>query len=280
MKSPELTIKFYGARGSIPISDPAYQEFGGNTTCISIKNNMNNRLAILDAGTGIRILGKEILSKEGQLEFDYITILFSHFHWDHILGFPFFNPAYDPNSKITIMAMGKNWPVKDLKEIFAVTMQSEYFPLKIDDMHAQIDFLMPGKDMMILGESKVVAYRHSHPGGAYSFRIEWFDKVLTICTDIEHGDTIDQHVVELAKDADLLIHDGQYTTEELITKKGWGHSSYEQALSVAEQAGCKQLVITHHDPDHDDDFLRQMENSCQQKFSNSIFARERMEIVI
>lgn len=275
---PELKIKFYGTRGSIPISDLDFQEFGGNTTCISMMGNVDKRIAILDAGTGIRKLGKEISSPGNKLNCNDITIFFSHFHWDHILGFPFFSPAYEPKRRITIMAMGKNWPINNLREVFDVAMHSEYFPVKLDDMRAQIDFLMPGKDIEIFGNSKVIAYKHNHPGGAYSYRVEWFDKVWTICTDIEHGETIDQNVVELARGADLLIHDGQYTSEELKTKKGWGHSSYDQALLVAEEAECKQLIITHHDPDHNDDFLKQMEEKCQQRFPNSLLAREGMEI--
>ncbi|MFC2124212.1 MBL fold metallo-hydrolase [Bacteroidota bacterium] len=278
--NPEVRIKFYGTRGSIPVSDPDFQEFGGNTTCISIKGNLENRIGILDAGTGIRKLGKEILSPDNPLECNEIIILFSHFHWDHILGFPFFNPAYDPDRIITIMAMGENLPVKDLRDIFDVAMQSEYFPVNLDDMNAKIDFLMPGKDMENIWDTKITSYKHNHPGGAYSYRFERNDKVWTICTDIEHGETIDQNVVELAKGADLLIHDGQFTAEELKRKKGWGHSSCDQAISVAEQAGCKQLIITHHDPDHDDQFLRDMEIKCKDILPNCEFAREGMEIVI
>ena len=136
---PELKIKFYGTRGSIPISDLDFQEFGGNTTCISMMGNVDKRIAILDAGTGIRKLGKEISSPGNKLNCNDITIFFSHFHWDHILGFPFFSPAYEPKRRITIMAMGKNWPINNLREVFDVAMHSEYFPVKLDDMRAQID---------------------------------------------------------------------------------------------------------------------------------------------
>jgi ribonuclease BN (tRNA processing enzyme) len=101
-----------------------------------------------------------------------------------------------------------------------------------------------------------------------------------ICTDIEHGDAIDPNVVALSQGADLLIHEAQYTGEELKTKRGWGHSSYEQALQVAERAGAKMLAITHHDPDHDDEFLRRMERECQQRFRACVLARERMEIAL
>ena len=277
---PEVIIRFYGTRGSIPVSDQDFQEFGGNTTCISVKESNEKRIGIFDAGTGIRKLGKEILSPESGLECEESAILFSHFHWDHILGFPFFNPAYEPDRKIKIMAMGENLPIKDLRDIFDVAMQSEYFPVNLDDMKAAIDFLMPGKDLKSFWNTKITSYKHNHPGGAYSFRFESNDKVWVICTDIEHGETIDQNVVALAKGADLLIHDGQYTSEELERKKGWGHSSYEQAISVAEHAECKRLIITHHDPDHDDQFLRGMEKKAKDIFPDCEFAREGMEIIL
>jgi ribonuclease BN (tRNA processing enzyme) len=124
----------------------------------------------------------------------------------------------------------------------------------------------------------VIANKHKHPGGAFGYRIEREGKVFVFCTDVEHGDEIDQNVVRLAEQADLLVHEAQYTTEELKDKKGWGHSSYEQAIQVAEMAGVKQLAITHHDPDHDDDFLTRIEKECQQRYKDCFLAREQMEI--
>lgn len=105
-------------------------------------------------------------------------------------------------------------------------------------------------------------------------------KVLVYCTDIEHGECIDPQIVELARDADMLIHDGQYTPEELPSHKGWGHSSWEQAIEVAERANVKQLIVTHHDPDHDDAFLRDVEKKCQARFPNTVFAREKTQVII
>jgi ribonuclease BN (tRNA processing enzyme) len=121
--------------------------------------------------------------------------------------------------------------------------------------------------------------KHKHPGDAYSYRFEGPDgKVLVYCTDIEHGESIDPRIVELARGADVLIHDGQYTPEELPRFCGWGHSSWAQAVEVAEQAGVGQLVITHHDPDHDDTFLLDVERQCQARFPDTVLAREKMEI--
>ena len=153
--------------------------------------------------------------------------------------------------------MGQGRTIGNLREIFEVQMQAQYFPVQLDRMGASFEFLHIDKaSEHFTGVNNtittVIANRHNHPGGAYGYRVERAGKVLVFCTDIEHGDTIDQNVVELARAADLLVHEAQYTTEELKTKKGWGHSSYDQVLQVAEMAGVQRLVITHHDPDHDD----------------------------
>jgi ribonuclease BN (tRNA processing enzyme) len=124
----------------------------------------------------------------------------------------------------------------------------------------------------------ITAQKLNHPGGSYGFRIERNGKVLVICTDLEHGDQIDPLVVKLAQGADLLVHDAQYTAEELPLRKGWGHSSYDQAMQVAEMSGAKRLALTHHDPEHDDEFLLRLERLCQERFKECLVAREGMEL--
>ena len=278
-----MIIKFFGVRGSIPVCNANYQAFGGNTTCIQIRLKDTNNIAILDAGTGIRDLGKEYLQSDHHQ--DQIFIAFSHFHWDHIQGFPFFGPAFIKGQKINILAMGEEREQKNLKDIFRVQMREVYFPVQLDKMGANFNFMLLNKDMEIFKsperDSKptiVIANKHNHPGGAFGYRIEREGKVFVFCTDIEHGDEIDQNVVRLAENADLLVHEAQYTSDELKDKKGWGHSSYEQAIQVAEMAEVKQLAMTHHDPDHDDDFLSKMEKECQMRFKDCFLAREQMEI--
>jgi ribonuclease BN (tRNA processing enzyme) len=128
--------------------------------------------------------------------------------------------------------------------------------------------------------SVVTAQKHNHPGGAYSFRFERKGKVLVVCTDVEHGEQIDSRLVELARGADLLVHDAQYTAEELQNRRGWGHSSFDQAMQVAEMAGVKSLALTYHDPEHDDEFLLRIEKLCQERLPNALLAREGMEISI
>jgi len=275
-----MKLKFYGTRGSIPVCDPGFQHFGGNTTCFQITFTDTNRVAIIDAGTGIRRLGRD-LRAVGHKQ-DRIVIAFSHFHWDHIQGLPFFAQAYDPEQKITLLTLGKNQAIRNLREVFEVSMQSHYFPVQLDRMGADFEFLQvadPSKYFTVNNiPTKVTAQRHSHPGGAFSFRVERSGEVLVVSTDVEHGDEIDPQLIELAKGADLLVHDAQYTPEELQRRRGWGHSSYEQAIELAELADVKRLALTHHDPDHDDEFLLRMEKVCQERFPNCVLAREGTEI--
>jgi phosphoribosyl 1,2-cyclic phosphodiesterase len=274
-----MRIKFYGVRGSIPVCGREFQRYGGNTTCMRIYREDVNRIVIIDAGSGIRNLGKEIINQG--INQSVINILFSHFHWDHIQGFPFFSPAYKKNQKIGILVMGKERKIKNLKEIFSLPMQKEYFPVELETMGAKFDFLTYGDKETFYG-AKVTAVPqfHKYRGGSYGFRIEDMVVSLVICTDLEHINGIDENIVNLAKDADLLIHDGQYTADEYKKHKGWGHSSWEQAVEVAIRAKVKRLIITHHDPDHNDDFLDSLEKKCQEIFPNSIFAKEGMEVSV
>ncbi|MHC1730321.1 MAG: MBL fold metallo-hydrolase [Syntrophobacteraceae bacterium] len=272
-------IKFYGVRGSIPVCSAGFQEFGGNTSCILLEGP--KRTVILDAGTGIRDLGKEMI-QDAHLGIDRPCYLaFSHFHWDHIQGLPFFVPAYDSRRTFTISAIGREHRGKDLRSIFETQMQEEYFPVSLEGMGAKFVFLHNPDSQMSFEEAFVRVVKHNHPGGAYSYRFQDADgKIIVYCTDIEHGDSIDSRIVELSRDADVLIHEAQYTPEELPRFKGWGHSSWTQAVEVAERARVNRLIITHHDPDHDDAFLCEVEKKCQERFPNTVLARERMEILI
>ena len=178
-----------------------------------------------------------------------------------------------------MIALGDDRGITDLREVFATQMQSRYFPVGLEEMGAQFNFLLQDKESLIdYYDADVYTHRLNHPGGSYGYRIELEGQILVICTDVEHGDQIDEGVVEFARDADLLIHEAQYTTEELASHKGWGHSSFEQAIEVAERSGAKQLIMTHHDPDHDDQFLREIEKKCQSRFPNCSLARENVEI--
>ncbi len=274
-----MRVKFYGTRGSIPICDKDFQEFGGNTTCVALFREEQDDIVVFDSGSGIRNLGKELMEKTF-FPNQRIIIGFSHFHWDHIQGFPFFDPAYDSTKEILLVAYGEKLTINDLKEVLSRQMENTYFPIKLENMGAKFDFDLRKIKEAIFPDGRVLVNSHNHPGGAQGYRVETNNKVVVFCTDVEHGTDIDENVVKLAKDADILIHEAQYTPEELPNFKGWGHSSWEQAIEVAERANVKRLYLTHHDPDHDDAFLRKVEKQCQKRFPNCFLAREGTEVHI
>lgn len=268
-----MKVTFYGTRGSTPVAGPDYTQFGGNTSCILITFS-TGMVAILDAGTGIRKLGDDLLAASHE-QYDNIYIVLSHTHWDHIIGFPFFKLAYEPRQHLTIAICGKERMSKDLESIFSAQMQSDYFPVPLEKMGASFDFWQPDITTYTHPTGiKLEALKYNHPGSAYGYRFMEGRKTLVYCTDLEHGDEIDPNVVSLSRNADLLIHDAQYTSDELMVKKGWGHSSWKQAVEVAEQAGVKKLALFHHDPEHNDTFLSNLERECQKRFKRSFFAKE------
>jgi phosphoribosyl 1,2-cyclic phosphodiesterase len=270
-----MKLKFYGTRGSIPICEQKFQKYGGNTTCVALCDETD--IYIFDAGTGIRNLGLEYFSNKNSCNTN-IILAFSHFHWDHIQGFPFFLPAYDPNREVTIATFGRREKYFDLKAIFENQMRKEFFPVPLEEMGAKLNFIQEEDEIYETGNTKIISAEHSHPGGAYSYRIETSGKVIVYVTDVEHSDGIDQRVVDIAQDADILIHEAQYTPEELEQHKGWGHSSWMQAIEVAKLANVKKLFITHHDPDHDDDFLDNIERECKKLFPNVELAKDNLEV--
>ena len=270
-----MKIKFYGTRGAIPVCHKDFLEFGGNTTSIKIIRD-NGRIAILDAGSGIRNLGKDLLQED--VDQRDLFIAFSHFHWDHIQGFPFFEPAYNPDLVINILALGRDREITNLEGIFKEQMESQYFPVPMKNMGAKFNFLQVNRNKLTINDAVLKVIKQNHPGGSYGYRMEDNDKSLVILTDLEHGESVLPEIVEFCKGADLLVHEAQYTNEMLARYRGWGHSSYDQAMEVAERAGVKKLVMTHHDPDHNDAFLTRIEKECQQRLPNCVLARENMEI--
>jgi len=272
-----MKVIFYGTRGSVPVSDREFVRVGGNTPSLLV-TFASGRVAILDAGTGIRNLGKDLLARSHE-QFDNLFVALSHTHWDHIQGFPFFKLAYDPRRHFTIAMCGKGRRAEKLENLFGMQMQSEFFPTRLEKMGAGMTFWAPEVTHYTTpGGVSVTASKQNHPGDSYGYRFEDEGKTLVYCTDVEHEDGIDPSIVALARDADLLIHDAQYTPEELQEKKGWGHSSWEQAVAVAEQAGARKLALFHHDPEHTDSLLLKVEEDCRQRFPEAFLAREGAEI--
>lgn len=274
-----MEVKFYGTRGSIPVADRDFIQAGGNTSCVLVRFD-SGEIAVLDAGTGIRKLGDDLLAETGT-HYNDIFIGLSHTHWDHIQGFPFFKPAYDPTRRLIISLCGKKEKARDLGSIFAAQMQRDYFPVSFDNLSADISFWQTDRQAYITKSGAVItADEHQHPGSAFGYRLEDKGKAVVYCTDVEHASGIDERVVKFARGADLLIHDAQYTKEELQCKKGWGHSSWEQAIEVAEKAGVGRLMLFHHDPEHTDQFLMDQEEEYRRDYPFISLAREGVSIKI
>ncbi len=274
-KSVNMKVTFYGTRGSVPVSDRDFLVYGGNTACVLVTFD-DGRILILDSGTGIRKLGSD-LKKMGYP--DDIFIALSHTHWDHIQGFPFFTPVYNPSRNIIISICGRKDEITTLESVFVKAIQTDYFPVPLAKMGAHFVFHnLAEYDFELPNGARIQAQKHNHQGAAFSYRIDYRGKTLAYCTDVEHENGIDPNLVRIAEGADLLIHDAQYTPAELGNKKGWGHSSWIQAVEAARLSGAGRLALFHHDPDHNDDFLSEIEQRCREQHSSAFMAREGMTV--
>jgi phosphoribosyl 1,2-cyclic phosphodiesterase len=269
-----LRVKFWGTRGSIATPGPRTARYGGNTACIEVR--YGEHILVLDTGTGIRELG-ETLVKEFAGRPIRAHIFISHTHWDHIQGFPFFIPAYMPGNNLYLYSV--RGAGKPLEKVFRGQMDADYFPVPLASMQAHLHFHeMTGP--VEIGPLTVSFEYLNHPGLAIGFRVRVQDKTLVYVSDHEPfyrmqpgelGEREERKIIEFSRDADLLIREAQYTEDEYPKKKGWGHSTIDDALRTAAEAGVRRLVLIHHDPTHDDDFLDRMMETCRQRIEASKF---------
>jgi CheY-like chemotaxis protein/phosphoribosyl 1,2-cyclic phosphodiesterase len=272
-----MLVRFWGTRGSIATPGPSTNRYGGNTSCVEVVTNSGKRL-ICDSGTGARPLGAELLaSATGPLE---ATILLSHTHWDHIQGFPFFAPLFIPGNRITVC--GPKGAHASLPDVLAGQMEYTYFPVELQQLGAQIEYRDLSEGVHEVEGVRVTAQFLNHPAVALGYRIEADGvSVLYLCdhepyweplwrSDVAPGtlDAIlhdgDRRHAAFMQNADIVIHDCQYTPEEYPAKKNWGHSTYSYVAQIAAASKVKKLFLTHHDPTHNDDFLDAMEAKAQQ----------------
>lgn len=267
-----MELRFWGVRGSIPAPGPHTLAVGGNTTCVSLRSD--DYLFVFDAGTGIRRLGKylEHDSRSRWLG----SIFFSHYHWDHIQGLPFFSPARRAENRFRLY--GESNEGIDLEEILRQQMIEPYFPITMDEARALVNFeaIGPGEMLEPFPGFTLRTIRLRHTNESLGFRLECADGSLCIITDHEHpADGLDETVVEFARGASVLIHEGQYTPEEKRgPRAGWGHSSWEEAALTAREAEVDLLFISHHDPDRSDAELYQILSDARRIFLESEIATE------
>lgn len=270
-----MIVRFWGVRGSTPTPSIANLKYGGNTPCVEVRTG-GGQLIIMDAGTGIRALGKRLMA-ETPPEGHRIMLFISHYHWDHIQGIPFFEPMYAPGNFVYMH--GFETAQASVEKALGEQMMTPYFPVDSSVMRATRHLYAVGEEVLQIGDAVVTTRFLNHPQGCLGYRVEADGHALVYATDNEHGSPVhDRNIRELAKNADMLIFDTQYTPEEYLSKQGWGHSTWEKGVEIAKEVGVRELVLFHHDPDHGDVFLDRMLEATRRCFPNTIAAMEGMEV--
>jgi phosphoribosyl 1,2-cyclic phosphodiesterase len=270
-----LHITFWGVRGTIACPTPHHMAFGGNTSCVEVQ--VGGRLVIFDAGTGIRELGRRILTKDDARQAD---LLFSHTHWDHINGFPFFAPAFREDRMFRVFA-GHLSAAGGIRNTLAGQMAEPMFPVPLEIMRARLEFhdFTAGRPFELAPGVTVRTATLNHPNGATGYRIDHSGRSVCYVTDTEHvPGHPDENVLALIAEADLVIYDSTYTDLEFPGRVGWGHSTWQEGVRLCRQAGARRLAIFHHDPDHDDGVMAAIEVDARAAWEGAFVAREGMTI--
>ena len=306
-----MKVRFWGVRGSIPSPGQVTQKYGGNTACTEIRVGEEDRLLIIDAGSGIRNLGNYIMGNDLPKGPIRAEIFLSHTHWDHIMGYPFFTPIYIPGSKMKVYGP-VSFEDDPLEEVVGGQMKYRYFPVNLGELASEVEYIRLKEDPSIdLGDGLNLKTKLlNHPITSLGYRFEYDSKVICTCydtepfrnlfiTDPEHPDYDEamayegeevakeqnQAVEDFFAGADLLIYDAQYTLDEYRNGRvNWGHTSMEYAVEAANRAGVKKLALFHHDPDRSDSELDAFTKIyCEPgKYGDTevFFAQEGVEIIL
>jgi phosphoribosyl 1,2-cyclic phosphodiesterase len=275
-------LRFWGVRGSYAAPFASHLNVGGNTSCVEIR--ADSHILICDAGTGIIPFGNEIMKQNDIRE---LAIILTHYHWDHVCGFPFFVPAFSPDWKINIFGPGAD--TTEIENHIAAQMRAPYFPVGTETWLADVNYISPKNNGFQHGPIKIQYGNVHHPGATFGYRIEVNDKKIIYISDNEckfieksirnrneelneeerelyQAMIEEEHQTELKllSDADILIHDAQYTPEDYDAKLGWGHSCYVDTINMAIDASVKELYLYHHDPNYDDDAMDSIDKNAQQ----------------
>ena len=272
-----LRLRFWGVRGSIPTPEAGFLGVGGNTACVEVRAD-DNAAVVLDAGTGIRALGHELAwtADGGPTE---VHLFLSHFHWDHIQGLPFFSPLYGANFRVTIYGWGDE---AALAEVLGAQMRAPYFPVPFERLPSEVRLvpLAPGAAVEV-GDLVVRPFPVRHTQPTLGFRLEAHGAAVVYASDHEHGDAaLDAGLCEAATGADLLVCDAQYTPEEYEARRGWGHTTWREAVRFGEDAGAARVALFHHDPTHDDAALARVLDDACEVFPATVLAAEGQEVCL
>lgn len=301
-----MRLEFHGVRGGLPTPGKQTVKYGGNTTCFSIRTRSND-LLIFDAGTGIQALGARIMQEEfrdslaveafvefiisGHFELAQqhletlktneankpfkpdVHLFLTHFHWDHIQGLPFFVPLYVPGRNFNIYG-----PLKAdhrLVDALRGQMSRTYFPIRYDSLRSSRKYTELLEDTVQINDTVITCRPLNHPQGSLGYRIASGERSIVIAVDTEHpADGKDESLIALAEGADVFVYDAQYTPEEYELKRHWGHSTWQEGVKVAREAGAKKLVLCHHDTSHSDEFLDTVLNQAREQFPDVCMATE------
>lgn len=271
-----MRIRYFGVRGSLPTPGKDTIKYGGNTTCLAL--NPDGEPIIVDGGSGLRLLGLELMKREFAKGQGRASFLWTHFHWDHLMGFPFFVPNFIPGNVF------RHFGPARAREILVRQQDFITFPVEFEKMPSRHSFetVTEGRTFM-LGKVEISACRMHHPAGGFSYRFRSEGKTFVFATDVEHpAEGPDPVLLEFSRGAELLTYDAQYTPEEYQHgKQGWGHSTWRHGVELAKAADVKRLHLCHHDQLHSDRFLEtKILAPARRAFPRTFLAREGWEFAL